>query len=86
MYLVLKRRAIVDFARLISFPFTITISNFCVAVFNLYFPSNEYEVLPFFIIRCCTGVLMLICLLLTQEMKDGIKLLKIKTRLISLEL
>ena len=86
MYLMLKRRAIIDFARLISFPFIMMICNCCVAVYNFYFPSDKNKVSVFYIFSYSIGVFMLFCLFITQEMKDGMKLLKFKTRLINYEL
>ena len=85
-YFELKRRAIIDFARLVSFPFTRIIIHSCVILLTFYNPNDMHTLSPCILIIGINGVFILICLLLTQEMKDGIKLLKRKARLINCEI
>ena len=84
-YLDLKQQAIYDLARLISFPLSMGTSVCLFAVYTFYNSSKEIFY-AFYCVVSMNGVLMLLCLLITREMKDGIKLMRFnKSRLVSAE-
>ena len=82
-YHLLKKQAIYDLLRLISFPLIMLFSLELIPIFCLIKLSGEI-IFGIFIMINIHGLFFLMCLLLTQEMRDGIKLMnRRKARLIS---
>lgn len=77
-YHLLTRRALVDFYRLLSYPIVALILYTFSGVYHI---ANLFglELDEMYFTNNLTGFFILICLLITQEMKDGVSLYKSKS-------
>lgn len=86
-YVLNKTRAFKDFLRLISFPFIVLIILCCDGIL-IYLKTEDSAMQSiFYFIINITGLFLLICLIATEEMKDGLKILRMRSKkLLNIEL